>query len=65
MLVADVHQWHCNSELWSTPEQDARNALLPKIHKDNVSVGTLGAGTDYSRISLVAYLREKIIECPV
>ena len=64
MLVADVHQFHCNTEMWTTPEQDARNALLPKIHKDNVAVGTLGAGTDYSRISLVCYLREKMIECP-
>ena len=36
----------------------------PKIHKDNISVGTLGAGTDYSRISLVCYLRERMIECP-
>ena len=65
VLVADVHQYHCNSEMWTTPEQDARNLRLPKIHKDNVSVGTLGAGTDYSRISLVCYLREKMLECPI
>ena len=65
VLVADVHQFHANTELWTTPEQDARNALLPKIHKDNIAAGTLGAGTDYSRISLVCYLREKIIDCPV
>ena len=64
VLVADVHQYHANTEIWTTPEQDARNALLPKIHKDNISVGTLGAGTDYSRISLVCYLRERMIECP-
>ena len=64
ILVADVHQFHANTEMWTTPEQDARNALLPKIHKDNMAVGTLGAGTDYARISMVCYLREKIILCP-
>ena len=63
VLVADVHQFHANTEIWTTPEQDERNALLPKIHKDNISVGTIGAGTDYSRISLVCYLREKMIDC--
>ena len=65
VLIADVHQYHCNSEIYTTPDQDKRNALLPKIHKDNMSVGTLGAGTDYSRISLVCYLREKMLECPI
>ena len=65
MLVADVHNWHGNSEIWTTPDQDKRNALLPKIYKDNASVGTLGSGTDYARISMVCYLRERMIECPV
>ena len=65
VLVADVHQFHANTELWTTPEQDARNALLPKIHNDNPAVGILGSGTDYTRISLVCYLREKVIDCPI
>ena len=65
VLVADVHQYHANTEIWTTPEQDQRNALLPRLLKDNLKIGTLGAGTDYARISMVCYLREKMIDCPI
>jgi hypothetical protein len=63
ILVADVHQYHCNSEIWTTKEQDEYNSKLPKQFNENPKVGTLGAYNDYSRISLVCYLRENMIDC--
>jgi len=63
ILVADVHQYHCNSEIWTTPEDDEYNASLPKVFKGNPEVGTVGAYEDYSRITFVSYLREKLINC--
>lgn len=63
VLVADVHQYHANSEIWTTPEDDEYNASLPKVFKGNPDVGTIGAYEDYSRITFVSYLREKLVEC--
>ncbi len=64
ILVAKVSEHHCNSEIWTTPEQDEYNASLPRIFKIDNQVGTLGLDKDYSRISFVSYLRAKIINCP-
>ena len=63
VLVADVHQYHCNSEIWTTPEQDKYNDSLPTVFKDNPEVGTIGLDKKYTRISFVCYLREKLVQC--
>jgi len=63
VLVADVHQYHCNSEMWTTLEQDEYNSSLKDIFKDNVEVGTDGLDKKYTRLSFVCYLREKLVEC--
>ena len=63
ILIADVHQYHCNTEIWVTPEQAERNAKLEKVFQANWEVGTIGAYEDYARISFVSYLREKLINC--
>ena len=63
ILVADVHQYHCNSEYFTTPEQDIYNSKLEKVYKLKKEVGTLGIEYDWSRISFVCYLREKLINC--
>ncbi len=63
VLVANVHEYHCNSELWTTEEQDVYNILLPVEFKKDTTVGTIGLDLDYSRISFVSYLREKLIDC--
>lgn len=62
-LAMDVHQWHCNTALYETPEDKKANALLPRIHRDKVETGTLGVDKPYSRVSFVCYLREKIADC--
>ena len=63
ILVADVHQYHANTELWTTPEQDKYNIKLGKTIKDNIEVGTVGSEYNFTRISFVCYLREKLINC--
>jgi len=62
-LAMDVHQWHCNTELYETKGDKEENKNLPRIHKDNLETGTLGAEKIFSRVSFVCYLREKLREC--
>jgi len=67
-LCADVHQIHGNTPIFETHEDKIYNSLLPDIYRDNPDVGCKGLdkGEKYSRISLVMYLREKIlIKCPL
>ena len=63
VLVADVHQYHCNSEIWTTAKQDKYNSSLKDIFKDNIEVGTEGLDKKYTRLSFVCYLREKLVQC--
>ena len=63
-LAMDVHEWHCNAKLYETDEDKKYNRKLHKIFKDNPEVGTAGLDKDYTRLSFVCYLREKIIKCP-
>lgn len=62
-LAMDVHQWHCNTELYETEEDKKFNKTLPRIHKDDLETGTLGADKPFSRVSFVCYLREKLRKC--
>ena len=63
VLVADVHEYHCNSPIWTTKSDDAYNETLPEKFKIDRTVGTIGLDQRYSRISFVCYLREKLAEC--
>ncbi len=63
MLVANVGNYHSNTEIYTTAEQDEYNNQLEDIFKANKEVGTVGAYERYARISYVCYLREKIIDC--
>jgi hypothetical protein len=61
LLIADVHQYHCNSEIFTTKEDDIYNNNMPN---DFSKLNPELYGNDkYSRISFVCYLREKLIEC--
>jgi hypothetical protein len=62
-VAMDVHEWHCNTELYETPEQAKRNKKLPDIYKDDPETGTQGSNKPYSRVSFVCYLREKLRQC--
>ena len=63
-LAMDVHEWHCNDDLYETKEDKKYNKTLPKVFKDNPEVGTAGLDKNFTRLSFVCYLREKIVNCP-
>ena len=64
-LAMDVHEWHCNTELYETKEDKLKNAKLPRIHKEDLETGTMGSEKDFTRLSFVCYLREKLRLCNV
>lgn len=64
-LAMDVHEWHCNTELFESDADKEVNKKLPKIHGDDISTGTLGGGKPFTRISFVCYLREKLRGCKI
>jgi len=63
-VAMDVHQWHCNTPIYETEEDKKFNESLEPAFKDNPKVGTVGIYENYTRISFVCYLREKIANCP-
>jgi len=63
-LAMDVHQWHSNSEMYETEDDKKYNHELVKLFKDNPEVGTAGLDKNYTRLTFVCYLREKIAQCP-
>tara|TARA_R110000868_G_scaffold374926_1_gene639386 strand:+ start:1001 stop:2605 length:1605 start_codon:yes stop_codon:yes gene_type:complete len=65
LLVADVHEYHGNTELYETDADKEYNEEYPqKTYKDNLKVGILGLNNRFTRLSFVCYLREDIINCP-
>lgn len=64
-LAMDVHEWHCNTEFYETPEDKEFNKTLPKVFAHSLDTGTQGAKFAFSRLSFVCYLREKLLSCNV
>ena len=62
-IEMDVHDWHCNTEMYETAEDKAYNKTLPRVYYDDPSTGTLGGDKDFTRISFVCYFREKLQDC--
>lgn len=62
-LAMDVHEWHCNTEMYEDAADKKVNKALPKIHHDSLETGTMGGEKPFTRISFVCYLREKLRGC--
>jgi hypothetical protein len=62
-LAMNVHEWHCNTEMYETEGQKKYNKTLPKIYNVDPESGTLGQDKPFTRISFVCYLREKLHDC--
>ena len=62
-LAMDVHEWHCNTEMTETEADKKFNRALPTIHHADPKTGTMGSTKDFTRISFVCYLREKLRKC--
>ena len=61
LLIANVHEYHCNSEIFTDKEDDDYNNNMANDFS-NLNKELYGE-EKYSRISFVCYLREKLIEC--
>jgi hypothetical protein len=61
-LGMDVHEWHCNTQMYETPEDKELNKQLPLIFKKTAAI-VHGTDVPYTRISFVCYLREKLDDC--
>lgn len=64
-IAMDVHEWHCNAKMYETKEDKEFNKTLPKVFKNKKDTGTQGSEDDFTRISFVCYLREKLLDCDV
>jgi hypothetical protein len=64
-IAMDVHEWHCNTEMYESAADKAFNKKLPVIHHDSIETGTQGGDKPFTRISFVCYLREKLRGCKV
>lgn len=59
----DVHEWHCNTEIVESAGDKKFNKELPTIYLNDTETGTQGVDKNYSRLSFVCYLREKLVKC--
>jgi hypothetical protein len=63
-VAMDVHQWHSNTPIYQTKEDQLFNDNLDPVFNDNPAVGTEGIYEKYTRLTFVCYLREKLLQCP-
>ena len=59
----DVHQWHCNTALYETPDDVEINKNLKYLYKNKPNNGILGSVDKYTRMAFVCYYREKMADC--
>jgi hypothetical protein len=62
-LAMDVHEWHTNSKIYTTPEDEKYNNALPDIRTRDPETGVVGADKKYQRLTFVCYFREKLANC--
>lgn len=63
VLVANVHEHHCNSPLYTTEDQDVYNEEFCDRYDDMPENLVKGSNFKFSRISFVCYCRAKINDC--
>ena len=65
-VAMDVHQWHCNTNMYETASDKAFNKTLEAIPTyENSNIGAHGEDFPWTRISFVCYVREKLDDCNV
>ena len=57
-IAMNVHEWHCNTEF--VPDFDEE---LLKSEENRVRLNNIKNNWHYNRLSVVCYLREKMIRC--
>ena len=64
IVFDNTKEWHCNTDFIESKSDRAYNEKIEDIYKDNPEVGTAGLDKKFTRISFVAYLRQKILDSP-
>ena len=64
-LAMNVHEFHTNSPIYTTPEDDEYNLTLPELPMTWNNRNTVGGMERYGRLAIVCYLREKIKDCDI
>jgi hypothetical protein len=62
-IAMDVHEWHCNTPMYETPEDKAYNATLPDIRSRDPTTGLQGSEEKFQRLTFVCYFRDKLQGC--
>ena len=62
-IAMDVHEWHCNTPMYESPEDKAYNKTLPDIRARDPTTGLQGSEELFQRLTFVCYFREKIQGC--
>jgi len=62
-LAMNVHEYHTNSPIYTTEEDDAYNSTLPHPELTYTARNTVGGTERYGRLALICYLREKLKHC--
>jgi len=64
LIMENCNTWHANTEIKESKSQRKYNESLKDIFNDNPEVGTAGLDKKYTRITIVCYLREKLLNEP-
>lgn len=62
-IAMDVHEWHCNTPMYETPEDKAYNMTLPDIRSRDPTTGLIGSEERYQRLTFVCYFRDRLQQC--
>jgi len=62
-IAMDVHEWHCNTPMYETPEDKAYNMSLPDIRARDPTTGLIGSEERFQRLTFVCYFRDRLQQC--
>lgn len=62
-IAMDVHEWHCNTPMYETPEDKIYNMTLPDIRSRDPTTGLIGSEARYQRLTFVCYFRDRLQQC--
>jgi hypothetical protein len=62
-IAMDVHEWHCNTPMYESPEDKIYNMTLPDIRSRDPTTGLIGSEERFQRLTFVCYFRDRLQAC--
>ena len=62
-IAMDVHEWHCNTPMYESPEDKIYNMTLPDIRSRDPTTGLIGSEERFQRLTFVCYFRDRLQQC--